>query len=169
VGDSEGIIFLQGTKESDRYDTDMRQPFRQESNFLYLTGANEPDFHLAIRVKDGLSILFVPFRDDYYALWNGIVETPEEIKEKYGVSQVYVVNQTQLTFYRIYNDDLESEMTKLTDNKTHTVYILKGASFPGINQFTVNNTSLLEVLIQARIVKTKDELKLLRVAFDVSK
>jgi len=40
-----GIIYLEGAQLSYRYGTDYEYPFRQESNFWYLTGIIEPDCH----------------------------------------------------------------------------------------------------------------------------
>lgn len=34
----EGLIYLKGQVITERDDTDVEQPFRQESNFFYVTG-----------------------------------------------------------------------------------------------------------------------------------
>jgi len=151
------VIFLEGMIESDRHSVDvMRLPFRQFSNFLYLTGANEPDFNFALTYPEGKSVLFIPKRDEYWALWNGVVETPEEIQAKYGVDHVK------------YNEDIETEMDKLTDGKVHPVYMINGQQFRGMEKFKLNTGVLANVLTTSRIVKTDKELDLLRSAFKIS-
>lgn len=37
----EGLIYLNGQVVIERDDTDVEQPFRQESNFFYVTGKKE--------------------------------------------------------------------------------------------------------------------------------
>ncbi len=52
---------------------DITFPFRQDSNFWYLTGIDEPDFVLAINTKSGESTVFVPKQNDYQKEWDGTV------------------------------------------------------------------------------------------------
>lgn len=78
-----GIVYMKGAEMMYRYDTDYEFPFRQESNFWYLTGVNEPDFHLILDVEKQEYHLFAPHRDAQYAVWHKEVKTKEELKEKY--------------------------------------------------------------------------------------
>jgi len=39
----EGLIYLSGQVVTERDDTDVEQPFRQESNFFYVTGKKKND------------------------------------------------------------------------------------------------------------------------------
>ncbi|HKJ34761.1 MAG TPA: aminopeptidase P N-terminal domain-containing protein, partial [Balneolales bacterium] len=71
--DDNGVIYIKGATVKSRYGTDYEYPFRQESNFLYLTGVNEPDFHLIIEPASNIYYLFVPKRNTQYAVWNGYV------------------------------------------------------------------------------------------------
>jgi len=130
--------------------------FRQESNFLYLTGVEEPEFYFAMDVKTQQTMLFVPFRDTYYAVWNGIIETPEQIQAKYGVDAVY------------YSNTIDAKMTSITNNKTRIVYIIPGTTFQNMDTFKLDKSSLLPIISSSRGVKTQSEIALLRVAATVS-
>ena len=59
--------------------------FRQESNFYYLTGYDEPGAALVIAPSRGKAgyreILFLPNRDDAAARWSGPVRAPDEAGE----------------------------------------------------------------------------------------
>ena len=46
-----GVVYIQGADTMSRYGTDYEFPFRQESNFWYLTGANEAGCSLILDLK----------------------------------------------------------------------------------------------------------------------
>src|SRR5690554_7789663 len=79
----DGVIYLKGAEIMYRYDTDYEFPFRQESNFWYFTGVNEPDYHMLVDIKTGDYHLFAPNRDSHYAVWHGRVKTKDEIQDEY--------------------------------------------------------------------------------------
>jgi Xaa-Pro dipeptidase len=63
------ILYLEGEKTRTRHDTDAELPFRQESNFFYLTGCQVPGASLVVSLaprgedKPGTvisSTLFIP-------------------------------------------------------------------------------------------------------------
>lgn len=51
---------------------DTTFPFRQDSNFWYLTGVNEPDFYLVI--SESSTFLITPKRSDHRDQWDGLVD-----------------------------------------------------------------------------------------------
>lgn len=61
--------------------------FRQDSNFLYLTGCAEPGAAALVQ-PDGHTTLFLvlPAEDD--GLWHGHVDTAEDLRARYGVHAV---------------------------------------------------------------------------------
>jgi len=75
---------------------DTAFPFRQDSNFWYLTGINEPGLVLVIDAKKGKSTLLMPQQNDYQKEWDGenqIVEFKtisgvEEICERTDLSHI---------------------------------------------------------------------------------
>ncbi len=48
----DGVIYLKGAETMYRYGTDYEFPFRQESNFWYLTGVDEPDYEMIKAIID---------------------------------------------------------------------------------------------------------------------
>lgn len=89
-GPVNGAILMNGGFVTSRYDTDVEQVFRQESNFLYVTGYDQPNGTIVIDIPTRKSILFVPFRPQSYAIWNGNIESLSQIKEKYQMDEVYL-------------------------------------------------------------------------------
>ena len=70
---------------------DVCYPFRQDSNFNYLTGFNEPDAILVLctRKKDVESTLFVRPKNPRLEMWEGRRLGPEKAKVLTGVDRTY--------------------------------------------------------------------------------
>jgi len=154
AGLPDGVVYIEGGVVSLREGTDTELQFRQESNFLYISGVTWPDFSVAIDIVGNSfrTILFAPERDVFWATWNGVVETKEEMSKKYGIADV------------LYDTEMMAELRKISAGKT--IYTLKGTTIPGFNN--VNDALLLPVLSGSRVVKTSLEIKWMEIAANVS-
>ncbi len=86
----QGVVHLQGGKPVPR-NFDVDYAFRQNSDFLYLTGVEEPGCHL---VLDGArEILLVPRVDAHHRVWEGHVPGPAEAKRLFGVDKVMYADE----------------------------------------------------------------------------
>jgi len=86
----QGVVHLQGGKPVPR-NFDVDYAFRQNSDFLYLTGVEEPGCHL---VLDGArEILLVPRVDAHHRVWEGHVPGPAEAKRMFGVDKVMYADE----------------------------------------------------------------------------
>lgn len=65
--------------------TDTTFPFRQDSNFWYLTGINEADYVLVMH--EGESFLIAPKRGDHRDLWDGAIDK-KALKRTSGISRI---------------------------------------------------------------------------------
>ncbi|KAI7901048.1 peptidase M24, structural domain-containing protein, partial [Cokeromyces recurvatus] len=88
-----GLIYLNGQVLVERDDTDVELPFRQESNFFYVTGVAEPDFHVTIDIETKHVRLFAPNVNPELVMWMGMPDSLEELKAKYDVDEVVYVDQ----------------------------------------------------------------------------
>lgn len=70
---------------------DVEHPFRQDSDFFYLTGFNEPDAVLVLLPgrRHGQYILFCRDRDPTMELWHGYRAGPEGACEEYGADDAF--------------------------------------------------------------------------------
>ncbi|KAF9204225.1 hypothetical protein BGZ49_005567 [Haplosporangium sp. Z 27] len=91
---SEAIILAKGTVTKTRDNTDAELEFRQESNFLYLTGVMEEDFYFIYHFSHNRSYLIAPDLDPVKAIWKGPTPTDKELLRKYDVD--YVVRYSKL-------------------------------------------------------------------------
>lgn len=87
-------IIVEAASMSKR-NNDVEYPFRQNSDFYYLTGFNEPDAVLLLLHDDkgGHSILFNRPRDPEFEVWDGPRAGQEGAIVEYGVDAAYPIDQ----------------------------------------------------------------------------
>jgi Xaa-Pro aminopeptidase len=76
-----------------RRNSDVEYDFRQESNFWYLTGFNEPGSALVIRGEAPHFVLFVPPKDREREIWDGRRAGVEGALVSYGADVAYSVTE----------------------------------------------------------------------------
>ena len=152
-----GVVFIQGAETMYRYGTDYEFPFRQESNFWYLTGVNEADCSLILDLKKEEYHLFVPERDAQYAVWHGYVKTREQYQEEYQPDHLH------------YQNDILTVLNELTPE---TVYCIDDEQAEFVEdldrEFNVETEALVDALTYCRVLKTDWELDQIREACRVN-
>lgn len=88
----DGLILLAGGKEITR-NYDVNYVFRQGSDFLWLTGVEEPGCALLMDPKRRAATLFMPRIDDHHRVWEGHVPSPAEARKLFGVPKVAYVDE----------------------------------------------------------------------------
>ena len=138
-----------------RYDTDYEYPFRQESNFLYLSGIQEPGFSMILHLGSGEYHVFAPRRDAQFAVWHGFITSREDYKAQYKPDRLH------------YGDELNTVLKKMDPD---TVFCLdqKQAAPLQIEGHKTDDNLLKDALAYCRIIKTEWELDQLRTASDVA-
>jgi len=140
-----------------RHNTDYEFPFRQESNFWYLTGVNEPDFHLIFDLKKQEYHLFAPKRDAQYAVWHGRVKTKEQYQQEYNPDHLH------------YDSALPKVLKELDPE---TIYCLNEEQAEFLEEFDRKTPIDLDVLPEAithcRVFKADWELDQIREAARVN-
>lgn len=159
------FIFLQGGSDRFRGETsDAELVFRQESNFHWCFGVQEPDFFGAINVETSRSILFIPRLDPKYAIWTGVIHSTQHFKEKYEVVEVYYSDEIVKTL-KIYGCE---KLLLLHGLNTDSGRYIKPASFEGISEFETDESLLFHHLSELRVFKTPEELEVIRYANKIS-
>jgi len=153
---------------------DVDYPFRQDSDFFYLTGFNEPDA-LAVFIpgrEQGEYILFCKEYDEKKALWEGAHAGLEGATADFSADDAFPI------------DDLSDILPGLLENKEKVFYPMgRDAAFDhqlmewishirsqtrsGVNA-PGELVSLEHTLHEMRLIKTGAELELMRYAADVS-
>eukprot|EP00002_Diphylleia_rotans_P011390 TRINITY_DN2250_c0_g1_i2.p1 TRINITY_DN2250_c0_g1~~TRINITY_DN2250_c0_g1_i2.p1 ORF type:complete len:325 (-),score=44.53 TRINITY_DN2250_c0_g1_i2:729-1703(-) len=161
--DAEAIV-LQGGKQQSQYDTDRELLFRQESYFHYLYGVKEPDCYAVLIPVIKLSVLLIPRLPQEYAVWMGEIKAPQFFKEHYLVDEV------------MYVDELASFLKSKGIAKIHVIHGVNSdsgssspeTSFDGMTDFQVEKGVLYPILTECRVIKSPEEIKLLRYVNKVS-
>ncbi|MEX0995121.1 MAG: aminopeptidase P family protein [Balneolaceae bacterium] len=153
----EGIIYLKGAELMYRYDTDYEFPFRQESNFWYLTGVNEPDYHMVLDLKNQEFHLFTPKRDTQFAVWNGRIKPDDEIRGDYKPDHLH------------YDQDLPAVLKDLQPSVIYCLNETQGEYLEDLDRgFKVETESLPDAITYCRCIKSNWELDQLREAARVN-
>ena len=153
---------------------DTWYPFRQDSNFYYLTEWPEPDAHAVILINESKPELhlFVQDRNEEMETWEGKRLGQSGAVEKYGASKAYSYQDYEKLlpnllkgFSDIYCDYSSKNFEKY-DKKilTHSVpYDQRGANFSNATLY-----SLQPVISELRLIKSEGELELLTKACDIT-
>lgn len=168
------IAILPGASEKYR-NADTEYPFRQESNFYYLTGFSESK-SLLVLLKDATSktqfILFCQSEDPALEVWTGKKMGQTGAAEQLGADRAYSF------------DDLDRVMPELLENTSEIFYSLgrdtvwdermtgwlnsvrakKRVGVESPNMWV----DLLSLIHEARLFKNPDEIKLMRKACEIS-
>lgn len=96
VGD-ESVVIVRAAAHSIR-NNDVHYPYRQDSDFLYLSGFSEPEAMIVLLPdgKKGRSILFCRERDTHRELWDGLMAGVEGAVEQFGFDEAFPIGETAM-------------------------------------------------------------------------
>jgi len=171
--DDNSIAIIPAAHESTR-SRDTEYPFRQDSDFLYLTGFEEPDGVLVLIPgrRHGQVILFCRERDPEMELWNGYRAGPEGAVANYGVDDAFPISDIddiapglmegkQHIYYSMgHNDGFDRRVMGWVNHLRSQVRT--GAKPPG------DFTDLAFLLHEQRLIKSAAEIRLMRKAGEIS-
>jgi Xaa-Pro aminopeptidase len=153
---------------------DVTHEFRQDSDFFYLTGFQEPEA-LAVLVPghpDGDYHLFVRPRDREKEIWNGYRAGVDGARERFQVDQAHELGQLDTVlprlllgreqiYYRIGNPSLDSRVVGLV-GKARDYQTRSGKTMPH------RVSDLSPLIADLRLRKSQSEIESLRAACELS-
>ena len=153
---------------------DVEYAFRQDSDFFYLTGFNEPEAVavLAPHHAEHKFILFVQPKEREKEVWTGYRVGVDAAKELYGADEAYPIAELdeKLPQYLEKADRIYYHLGRdRTFNDTiikHWQRLMAGYPKRGTGPIAIEDTN--PVLHAMRLVKSSAELELLRRAADIS-
>lgn len=158
------FVVLQGGEEVPFNDTDINWPFRQESFFQWCFAAEEPGCYGALDLATGTSILFVPRLPPDYAIWEGKLYTLDDFKKRYGVDEARYTDEIA----RVLKEKRAHLLLTLSGKNSDSGLQAREADFDGIAEFKVNNSILYPEICECRVIKTPEEIKVLRYVCKIS-
>ncbi len=156
---------------------DVYHPFRQESNFYYLTGFEEPDAWLVMapqRSKPGSyrSVLFVRKRDPELEIWEGERYGVEGALKIFGVDEAYLTAQfdekivdllqgCDRVYYRVGHSEFLDRQVNAGLERLRRTQGRAGKALLAIGDPQ-------ELIGEMRLFKSPDEIALLRKACEIT-
>ncbi|KAJ1970629.1 hypothetical protein H4R35_005754 [Dimargaris xerosporica] len=156
LGVTEGVLYLEGLSTPIKGDSDTELPFYQDANFYYLTGAADPDLKFVYDIATGHSTLLVPQLPPEEIIWIGEQEPLQELQDRYPVDKVR------------FTHELEALLTALRPTTIYALDNQQGLQHLSIVANVMNTTMLKECLEEARLIKSPEEVALMRKANDIS-
>ncbi|TRU24013.1 MAG: M24 family metallopeptidase [Microcystis aeruginosa Ma_SC_T_19800800_S464] len=153
---------------------DVEYTYRQDSDFFYLTGFNEPEAVavLAPHHPEHQFILFVQPKDPEKETWTGYLHGVEGAKEIFGADEAYSIQELDEKLPQ-YLEKAERIYYHLGRDKTFNTNVLKHwqkliATFPrrGTGPTALEDTNF--ILHPLRLLKTEAELDNIRQATAIS-
>jgi len=170
---ADGVLIVPAATEVTR-NRDVHYPFRQDSDFRYLTGFPEPDAVAVIapKRKDGEFVLFCRPRDPEREVWDGFRHGVEGAVERFGADEAHPL------------DELDEKLPELLADRERVFYPLgtdaeldlkimdwlravRGQARAGVRAPTELITSD-RVIHEQRLIKGKAELRTMRRAAAIS-
>jgi Xaa-Pro aminopeptidase len=149
---------------------DTEFPFRQNSNFFYLTGLHEPDafFVITPKGKTAITTLFVRPKDAKMEQWTGIRLGAEKAKEISGVDQCFEISEfeTMLPSLLAGHDTVSYDFYEGETLWPTILGSLKALKRKrnSTDQRPVKTTDLSELVGALRLIKSDDEIEKMRSA-----
>lgn len=170
---AEGIVIIPSANEVIR-NNDARFPFRQNSDFYYLTGFDEPEsiLVLAPKRKDGEFILFNRTRNRDHEIWDGPRAGQQGARKLYGADEAFPIEKF-------------SEMLPNLLSDRHAIHFPLGAH-KGFDQLIMEGVNALRAKIRSgahapmefkdvlpslhemRLIKSPAELLVMQKAVDIT-
>ena len=161
-GSNHAAIF-QAAAEVPVNSTDTCYLFRQESYFEYFFGYQQPDCFGAV-FPDGTGCLFIPKLPEDYAVWMGVLPTPQSVQVLTELEDVKYA--TDISAALASRGVTDVHVMDGTNSDSHLKVLT--AKFAGIDQFKVHSDFLFHASSTQRTVKTSLEADILKYVCKVS-
>jgi Xaa-Pro aminopeptidase len=152
---------------------DVHYPYRQDSNFYYLTGFEEPEAFLLLRPgKNPESVMFVRQKNVERETWDGFRFGPEGAKKEFLMDEVYPIEDFEKKAVELLKgyEDLYFRLFKNpeADQKVQNVLLnLKRAyGRSGYGLLSIKDADIF--LGEYRLRKNEDDLRNQRAACEIS-
>src|SRR5262245_40015483 len=153
---------------------DTEYEYRQNSDFHYLTGFDEPESVAVVTTihPEHRFVLFVRPRDKEKEIWNGRRAGPEGAKAKHGADEAYTIDRldevlpkylenSPRLFYRLGQD------REFDDRVTDVLNRIRSAARTGVTA-PAEIVDPATIVHEMRLIKKDDDLARLRRACDIS-
>lgn len=152
---------------------DAHYEYRQDTNFFYMTGFDEPESVFVFRPgKKPETVMFVRPRDEFRETWDGFRYGPEGTKKHYGINEVYLIDSLDEKLPELIKD-VKQIYFRLQQHMKHDVVFLRALekAKTSFGRGTRGNIPVLdsaELLGEFRLFKDAAELEWQRKACEIT-
>ena len=102
IAGEESVIIVHAAAQKIR-NNDAGYPYRQDSDFLYLSGFSEPEAMMVLLPEDkgGHSILFCRERDPHREMWDGLMAGTEGAVKQFGFDEAFPISEMEKRLPRL--------------------------------------------------------------------
>lgn len=167
-----GVVIVPAAHEA-RRSHDTEYPFRQDSDFQYLTGFPEPDAIAVLRPGEAKPfVLFVRPRDREREIWTGFRHGPEGAVEKFGADEAFPLTDWPAKLPELLQGGAPVYMQLGADRELEMQVIgaiedLRKKGRTGV-EAPAGVLDPRPLLAEMRLIKTPDELPLLERAAEIT-
>ena len=166
------VAIIPGAHDTTR-SNDTHYRFRQDSDFFYLTGFEEPDAIAAIKPgSDKQYTLFVRPRDPEREIWDGRRAGVEGAQTEFGANEAFPIAEfeskladfldgTDVLYYRLGVDQ------ELDNTIIHEIARMRSLNRKPVNppQTIIDPATIIH---EMRVVKSADEVEIMQTAADIA-
>lgn len=166
------VAIIPSAREATR-SNDTNYRFRQDSDFLYLTGFDEPESIAVVKPsQDPKYTLFVRPRDPEREIWDGRRAGVEGAKSQFGANESYPIVEFDEKLNEIL-DGAETLYYRLGVNRDLDDTIIRQISrMRAMNRKPIHPPQTIvdpaTIVHEMRVLKTPEEIELMQVAADIA-
>ena len=147
---------------------DVENPFRQNSDFLYINGLNEPNLiSLVFKEKNNVcSVLFRNNTSEHEKIWEGYRLDNDEVKKKYDFSKIHSMSDYEDLISGYINNKEIIYIEQGLNCKLDNIILKKSSKIEKTSQIEI--IPLSSITHKLRLIKSNYEIKMIRDAAKVS-
>ncbi|MDD5400303.1 MAG: aminopeptidase P N-terminal domain-containing protein [Sulfurimonas sp.] len=136
---------------------DTHHPYRQDSNFYYLTGFKEDNACLLFLKTKGevKTVLFVQKKDELLELWTGERLGKKEAKKRFLIDKVYLIDDFEKRFKEL----IKGKKNLYFDINSKNIDVKKILKF--IKYFKIKE-DITKLIQKMRLIKSPSEIELIK-------
>jgi len=162
---SKGIVFISGNALLQR-SGDTHFPFRQDSDFYYLTGVNEPSAFLVMDLASKETFISLPIREGIHAIFDGS-QNLQSIKEQSGVDEILDIESGwsrlgKLNIKNVYTVVGQNNSDTILDNPFHDICLNR------LKKYNFEYENISKTLSSFRMIKNSEELEMMSQAATIT-
>ncbi len=161
-------LFFSATQKTRSNDTEF--PYRQDSDFYYLTGFKE-DNSVLLLVKEKKStkeILFVQKKDPTLELWTGKRLGKKEAQKRFLVDKIFLTQRLHVTLKKLFRDKKRVYLDLSCEEKNCLHVAFSFAMNELISQ-KLERLDVRDISRKMRAIKTPQEIALIKKALSITK